>query len=238
MIDLFYLSSCTSTNDEVLPLVEIHKKSPIGVYTFNQTKGRGQYGNTWESSINENLAITFAFPQKKINISDILFNYCTVIVLRDFIANMTQKEVFIKWPNDIIINEKKVSGILIEKRKIENEQFYIIGIGINVLQSSFPQIKNAGSIFSQTGLSFDLHDFARELSDYLEKHLISTTMQDDIMDKFNHFLYRKNRISVFELKGKRQNGIIQFADENGRLHIDLEEEGLNQFSHKEIQLLY
>lgn len=238
MIDLFYLSSCSSTNDEVIPLVEIHKKSPIGVYTFNQINGRGQYGNTWESSIDKNLAITFAFPQKNFSTSPILFNYCTVVVLRDFLANLTEKKVEIKWPNDIIINQKKVAGILIERKKIEDLVFYIIGIGINVLQTSFPRIKNAGSLLSQTGVSHGLHDFSKKLSDYFERYIFMTSHRSDLVEIFNSHLFRKDKVSVFNLNGNRQNGIIQYADELGFIHIDLENDGFQKFSHKEIQLLY
>jgi BirA family biotin operon repressor/biotin-[acetyl-CoA-carboxylase] ligase len=58
------------------------------------------------------------------------------------------------------------------------------------------------------------------------------------MHLFNNSLFRKDEISVFELNEKRQNGIIKNADRNGNLWIELENDGLHSFYHKEIKLLY
>jgi len=58
------------------------------------------------------------------------------------------------------------------------------------------------------------------------------------MDQFNENLFRKDEISVFEINGERQNGIIKYADEKGELWVDLENDGLKPFYHKEIKLLY
>ena len=61
---------------------------------------------------------------------------------------------------------------------------------------------------------------------------------DEILNEFNLHLFKKNEIAVFEKNGIRQNGIIQKMDKNGFLWIDLENEGLQKFFHKEIELLY
>ena len=68
--------------------------------------------------------------------------------------------------------------------------------------------------------------------------LISAPHSEDILEDFNENLFRKNKISVFELNGVRQNGIIKYADENGFLWIDMEKDGLQKFNNKEIELLY
>lgn len=60
MSQLFYLNECSSTNDEISKFLLYEDSDFIAVYTFNQTKGRGQYGNTWSSTAEKNLAYTLA----------------------------------------------------------------------------------------------------------------------------------------------------------------------------------
>jgi BirA family biotin operon repressor/biotin-[acetyl-CoA-carboxylase] ligase len=237
MHQLFYLKECSSTNDEVSKFLLYENSDFIAVHTFNQTQGRGQYGNTWTSTAGQNLAYTLAVKAKNFLISDFMFNYYTAIAIRDYLANLTENTVYIKWPNDIILNKKKIVGILIEKRKIREEQYFIIGAGFNILQAKFDEISNAGSLLTQTGKRFDLEEFTETLNAFLIEKLKNIPSEQDIMDRFNSHLFRKNEISVFEIEKERQNGIIRYADEKGEIWIELEEE-MRSFYHKEVKLLY
>ncbi len=236
MNSLIYFNNCASTQDELIDFLNQHYLSEdfLAVYTFNQTKGRGQYGNSWENLPEENLAYSFALKTKNINISDTCFNFYTAILVRDFIANLTKTEVKIKWPNDLILKNKKICGMLFEKSK----NYFVVGIGINILQENFKNLPKAGSVLSQTGLSFELKTFAESLHQYLFEHLVQKEIPNNILELYHLHLYRKNEVSVFEKNEVRQNGIIQNVDENGYIWIDLENEGLQKFFHKEIELLY
>ncbi|MFY1045345.1 biotin--[acetyl-CoA-carboxylase] ligase [Chryseobacterium sp. GP-SGM7] len=238
MSDLFYRNECSSTNDEIAQVLLYSKSNFSGLFTFNQTKGRGQYGNTWTSAAEQNLAYTLAVKTSCIQHSDFMFNYYTAICVQNFLANLTEKIVKIKWPNDIIVQNKKVVGILIEKKKINQENYFIIGIGINILQEKFDEISNAGSLLTQTGERFNLNKIAENLHAFLVENLNNIPSDPEILDQFNSNLFKKDEISVFELNEKRQNGIIKNADKNGNIWIDLEESGLKSFYHKEIKLLY
>lgn len=238
MDQLFYLKECSSTNDEVSKFLLYENSDFIGVSTFNQTKGRGQYGNTWAAAAGKNVAYTLAVKAGRFLLSDFIFNYYTAVVIRDFLANLTDNDVKIKWPNDIILKSKKIVGILIEKKKINQDNYYIIGAGFNVLQDNFGEISRAGSLLTQTGQVFDLDDFVFRLHEYLSEGLKSIPSEQDIIDLFNTNLYRKGEISVFEIEKERQNGIIKNADEKGELWIELEKDGLRSFYHKQIKLLY
>ena len=236
MNSLIYFNNCASTQDELIDFLNQHYLSEdfLAVYTFNQTKGRGQYGNSWENLPEENLAYSFALKTKNINISDTCFNFYTAILVRDFIANLTKTEVKIKWPNDLILKSKKICGMLFEKSK----NYFVVGIGINILQENFKNLPKAGSVLSQTGLSFELKAFTESLNQYLFEHLVQKEIPNNILELYHLHLYRKNEVSVFEKNEVRQNGIIQNVDENGYIWIDLENEGLEKFFHKEIELLY
>ena len=236
MKSLIYFNNCASTQDELIDFLNQHYLSEdfLAVYTFNQTKGRGQYGNSWENLPEENLAYSFALKTKNINVSDTCFNFYTAILVRDFIANLTKTEVKIKWPNDLILKNKKICGMLFEK----NKNYFVVGIGINILQENFKNLPKAGSILSQTGLSFELKAFTESLHQYLFEHLVQKEIPNNILELYKLHLYRKNEVSVFEKNEVRQNGIIKNVDENGYIWIDLENEGLQKFFHKEIELLY
>ena len=236
MNSLIYFNNCASTQDELIDFLNQHYLSEdfLAVYTFNQTKGRGQYGNSWENLPEKNLAYSFALKTKNINVSDTCFNFYTAILVRDFIANLTKTEVKIKWPNDLILKNKKICGMLFEKSK----NYFVVGIGINILQENFKNLPKAGSVLSQTGLSFELKAFTESLHQYLFEHLVQKEIPNNILELYHLHLYRKNEVSVFEKNEVRQNGIIQNVDETGHIWIDLENEGLQKFFHKEIELLY
>ena len=236
MNSLIYFNNCASTQDELIDFLNQHYLSEdfLAVYTFNQTKGRGQYGNSWENLREENLAYSFALKTKNINVSDTCFNFYTAILVRDFIANLTKTEVKIKWPNDLILKNKKICGMLFEKSK----NYFVVGIGINILQENFKNLPKAGSVLSQTGLSFELKAFTESLHQYLFEHLVQKEIPNNILELYHLHLYRKNEVSVFEKNEVRQNGIIKNVDETGHIWIDLENEGLQKFFHKEIELLY
>lgn len=237
MIPLLYLDHCQSTNDEIQQLLA-DTLAPFALYTFNQTKGRGQYGNSWSTVAGQNLAYSFALHSGAVTLAESLFNYHTATTIRDFIAKMTSAKVEIKWPNDIIIKEKKVAGILIEKVKVGTSLFYIVGAGINLLQNDFKNLPKAGSLLTQADFQGDIKHFVNEFHNHFSQNIFNVENSEKILENFNEHLFRKDRLSVFQKDGIRQNGIIQQADAQGFLWIELEHEGLGKYYHKEIELLY
>ena len=98
---LLYIENCVSTQDEIINL--INEDETTAVFTFNQTKGRGHFGNKWEVITNENLAYSIAVTSDEINISDVCLNYYTAIIVRDFLDTLTNVSACIQWPNDIFL---------------------------------------------------------------------------------------------------------------------------------------
>lgn len=238
MIRLFYLKECSSTHDVIENFLSHDTLDLQAVYTFNQTKGKGQYGNSWESGHNLSLAYSVAVPDELVKLPNHLFNFHTAEVLADFLAILTNQTPEIKWPNDIIINKKKVSGILIEKKMIDRRSYFLIGIGLNILEEKFEHLHKAGSLLTQTGIRFDLEKVTEALHQYLVDNLMQPISEISILEKLNDRLFRKDLISVFEIGHVRQNGIIKNVDADGYLWVKLESDGLQRFFHKEITLLY
>jgi BirA family biotin operon repressor/biotin-[acetyl-CoA-carboxylase] ligase len=104
-----------------------------------QTNGRGQRGSSWTAFKGDNLlASIIVYPNFLPPDETFMLSRITALAIRDAIEALTDKDVFIKWPNDIIIGDKKVCGILIENNWSDFKiQSAIIGFGINVNQDKF-----------------------------------------------------------------------------------------------------
>lgn len=238
MKNLIHLSRCLSTNDEVECFADGFYPEGFAVYTLNQTNGRGQYGNSWISPPDETLALSFCTPKAAVSIAPILFNFHTANVVREFIATLTDSDAKIKWPNDLILNGKKIAGILVESRRIGKAEFLIIGIGLNILQKNFDNLPKAGSILTQTNLIFEPKNVAERLFRHLQSYLSSPEDPKKVLIKFNQHLFKRNEVAVFQINGNRQNGIIKSVGDDGLLQVELEDDGLQKFFHKEIAMLY
>lgn len=235
---LVHIPECPSTNDEILNLITspLKKDEVIALYTLRQTQGKGQYGNKWTTQNDKNIAISFALHPKALSHNDLaIINYYTAVILREFIANLTDTPLYIKWPNDLILKHKKISGILLEQK----QQHLIIGIGINVLQTDFNQITTAGSLLTQTHQKFEPHQLAKDFYHYFANAILRENSTDKILETLNQHLYKRGQVAVFEIDGVRQNGIIRYADQDGYLWIFLEDQLKPQaFYHKEVKLLF
>ena len=126
-----------STNNVALRLIKQGNQRGI-ILTDQQTKGKGQRKNKW-ISMKGNLFLTVFFEiGKKISLSKII--NLNLKIIKEIIHKKINSFIQIKKPNDILINKKKVCGILQETIFKQNRKYLIVGIGINV--SSSPKINN------------------------------------------------------------------------------------------------
>ena len=148
---IFKFKSVTSTNDVALKLIQKEKKTIGYVYANIQTKGRGTYGRRWISD-KGNLFGSLFFPLENNYPAFNEFSIINPVIISNVIENYCKKEnLSIRWPNDILVNEKKICGILQELITLNSKKFLIIGIGINIISN--PKINNkyqATNIFSET----------------------------------------------------------------------------------------
>ncbi len=106
-----------------------------------QKKGRGQRGKKW-ISYKGNLFVTIFFSLEKINLSLKELTKVNVKLIKKLLSKYYTKKIDIKKPNDILINKKKICGILQETIQKKNIQYLIVGIGVNLVKnpniSSYP----------------------------------------------------------------------------------------------------
>lgn len=132
-----------------------------------QTAGRGRFKRSWISPKKTNILATFVFFQK--NLREDLGNIPQILALSALRAlEEIPLPIKIKWPNDLVINEKKLGGILCEVQQTQNNWGIVAGIGINVNMTEewLKQIdRPAASLFTETGIKYPLESLIESLKD-------------------------------------------------------------------------
>jgi len=140
----------TSTNDVAINLIKESKIETGCVYADTQTNGRGTQGRKWISE-KGNLFSSIFFPLKKNYPPFNEFAIINPVIISTAIEEFCNRKIIsFKWPNDVMLNGKKICGILQEIITLNSKKFLIIGIGINIVSN--PNINNkyqATNIFQE-----------------------------------------------------------------------------------------
>ncbi len=218
-------------------------KTPVCVIAKTQSAGKGQRGAVWQSNPGENLTCSVFMPITQVALADqFLLSMVVALSVHDTLQSFQMPKLAIKWPNDILSDSQKICGILIEN--IVNSgslQGAIIGIGINVNQTMFHGIPNAGSMKGISGMHYAIEEVLIRLLDRLENEFLSVSSAnfESVKDRYEKVLFRKNKPSTFlDAEGEKIIGIIQQVTRSGTLEILLEDAICKEFDLKEIKLLY
>jgi BirA family biotin operon repressor/biotin-[acetyl-CoA-carboxylase] ligase len=238
------LSAIDSTNRF---LKQLAQETTLEDYTIvvaeRQTEGKGQRGASWISESDKGLAFSCLFNYQAGVLSDIfVLNCIAALSVVSVLQRMSSIDFYIKWPNDILAEQKKICGILIENSiKSTTEIQSIIGIGINVNQKQFDQLPQATSLAILERKPFDkellLLQIAKELVHNLEKlHQVGI---DYFWDCYHEKLFKRGMVSTFEdFQGNRFVGKIVSVTKEGKLHVILDQDQQAFFDIKEIKMLY
>ena len=135
----FKFKKVKSTNNTAIRIIKESNYTSGMVIAETQTKGRGQYGRKWISS-KGNLFVTFFNELNKKNLSINSITKINCHLVKKLLSKFTSKKILFKKPNDLLIDKKKISGILQEIILIKKKKFLITGIGINIIKN--PTKKN------------------------------------------------------------------------------------------------
>ncbi len=181
----------------------------FSVRTNFQTEGRGQRGNHWESSPNDNLLCSlilhpvFISPNRSFYISQIV-SLSLIKSLEKFSDEFT-----IKWPNDIYWRDKKIAGILIENQFISNQiNQSIIGVGLNLNQASFsPKLINPISLYQITGIINNIDKLWQEFLNHLKYfyQLLKEGKAGQVKIEYHSKLYRNKGFHLYQ----DENGLFE-----------------------------
>lgn len=243
-MNIIKLNAIPSTNTFLL---EANKKQELPDLTIvvakAQTKGRGQSQNHWKSVTGKSL--TFSLLKKFNNLpasKSSLLLFAIALAVREALSEIMSFACQIKWPNDIMSEKNKISGILIENQ-IKNNLLNsaIIGIGVNVNNNSFKNLPQASSMLLLTNKTYVLDEVLltifKKIIFYLE--YVTNDKEDKLIKMYENHLFKKDKISVFKsVKEKIFNGIIRGVTNQGQLKLELDSGEIKVFNTKEITMMF
>ena len=206
-----------------------------------QTAGRGQRGNSWESEPDRNLTFSFLFkPVSLPALCQFSLSEAVSLAIVDTLGRYGV-EASVKWPNDIYAGDRKICGILIENSILGSGiTDSIVGIGLNVNQQSFVSgAPNPVSMKNITRMDYALEEVARSVGESLEEHLSMLSESHKLHEKYLSLLWRgdgKEYPFKDRLTGEEFKGVIKGVMPSG--HIVLDRGGEERlYAFKEVEFL-
>ncbi len=196
------------------------------VRAVEQYAGKGQRGSSWLSSPGANLTFSVLLEPRFLSLADQFWlTKALALAVADFISSMLPGMlVWIKWPNDIYVADRKIAGILVENILEKSSiKFCIAVIGINVNQDVFdPSLPNPTSLKIASGKDFDLNDCLEKLCSSIESYYLKLRNADyKGLDALYHkLLYKKDVLSSFMLNDESFKGAIKEVTAEGHLLIN------------------
>ena len=235
------LNAITSTNDY---LKKRYKSGKVLdgdlVWTENQTSGRGQHNKKWISEPFKSLTFSVYKQFNGLLIKPFKFNAVVRLGIIYALKKLNIPGLSIKWPNDILSENKKIGGILIEnffnKSKIKAS---VIGVGLNLNQEKFEKLPKATSLKIITGEKWASNIILNALIPLLEEYLFMFDFQDSsILDQYQKILWRRNKTVIFDMDGKLHKGKLKGVDESGMIILQNQEKMISKFNNSQISIRY
>lgn len=236
--EVIYLPTCHSTNEMMQELVsQTDKYEGVIVITDEQTKGKGQRGNIWESEPCKNLTFSILLKPKFLKVTEQFYlNIVISLAIYDYIRE-TGLSPHIKWPNDLLVGKKKICGILIENRIsgsfLANS---IVGIGLNVNQAKF-SLSTATSMLKEKSIGLEIGDVLSGVVSRIEYYylLLKKGERSFLMNLYTEHLYGfGNEVAMYAEK-EFMAKVVEVT-ESGRLKVKTNNKQLI-FDFKEVSFL-
>ena len=220
-----------STNIDAKSLAEQGEQEGAVVVADMQTAGRGRRGRGWDSPAGKDIYMTIMLrPQCRPEKASALTLVMALAVL-EAIQEVIPQPCGIKWPNDVVVNNKKVCGILTEmSAEIDGIHYVVIGSGINVNHEQFAQEiqDKATSLYAECGKKINRARLTARVLHYFEKNYAVFQNSWDfsgLVEKYNGFLVNRGReVRVLDPKGE-YDGVAKGINEKGELLVARKSDG-------------
>ena len=136
---IFRFKKVESTNSSAIRIIKNTNTDYGMIITNKQTRGRGQYGKKW-ISYKGNLFVSFFYKFDHLTVSLKQITKINSLLVKKLLSVYYKKKIIFKKPNDLLIDKKKICGILQEKISKLNKKYLIVGIGINLIKN--PNLKS------------------------------------------------------------------------------------------------
>lgn len=231
--NLIYLEEIDSTNNYAkLNNVE----TDTIIVTDNQFSGRGRFNRIWYSTNGEDATFTIVKDLPLIIDEIYLVNFYVSLILLKTLLGISaglENKLFLKWPNDLLINSRKISGILTEVKDLsEPRKTFIIGVGVNLNSNEFNENlgDKATSVFAQSGEKTDreqfIISFVKNFYDYLD-HLKRSEFLIKEWKKHSRLIGSKVSFKIFE-DSENLAGVVDDIDVDGALILRFDENSIKK----------
>lgn len=240
-----FLPETDSTNSYAITMLKnVNCMEGTVVYTANQTKGKGQRGNAWIADPSMNITLSlilkpvFLTAKKAFYLSKI-----TALALHDVLTenlNAGQFDIKIKWPNDILVNGKKIAGVLLENSLVENKiNWTVVGIGLNVNQSQFNELTGATSLKLCDGAQRNVEAVMDALFVHFEKWYLKLKQNkfEEINNHYHRHLFGMNSKTLFQNHNGQFAALVLGVNENGLLRLETDDKTEKSYEIKEVSFV-
>lgn len=225
---ILHFEAIGSTNDEALRQARLGADEGLCIVADEQTKGRGRHGRMWVSANNAGLYFSLVLRPKMDLRYLPMITLMAGVAVHDTLEKLYGFDADIKWANDILVNEKKISGILCETCETPKGQAVIVGIGINLKLTNFPPeiAETATSIEAEYGSAPDREELLQSLTGFLD-YTYAELLSPNGIEKIRHEWAKRSsyangkNVRVIQ-SGEEFTGITRGIEENGALKIVLE----------------
>ena len=234
--------SIDSTNNYAMQLIDANKaQHGLTVTAQSQSSGKGQRGKVWEDIPGQSLLMSvIILPQVEIR-AQFAFN----AAVASAIANVLQKlraewQVRVKWPNDIIINDKKAGGILIENVLRGSKWTHsVVGLGLNLKQASFPEtLPFATSLHIEAGEEFNMTGLRDDIRAGIVLCGTCPPPVEKMMEQYNQWLYRRGQKQVFSDGNSTWTATLLGVHNDGTLEVQLADGTIVFYHHGQVEWVW
>ena len=222
---LFFYEETGSTNDDIKKMANESALNGTLVVADRQTAGRGRRGRSWISPKGEAVYMSLLLRPKCMPNQAAALTLVMALAVTEAIEELEPGKSGIKWPNDIVMNGKKVCGILTEMGLEQNAiDYVVIGVGINVNQSLFDEeiVTTATSIALELGEKIERTKLIGRILYYFEQEYAEFEKTSDLtrlVERYNQYLLNRERqVRVLDPKGEYE-GLALGINEKGELLV-------------------
>ena len=219
---IVYYSQINSTNTKAKELAATDAPEGTLVVAEQQVKGRGRKGRTWFSPSEGGIYISLILKPHISPGEAPKITMLTGVVVAETLLKLTPCKINIKWPNDILVNGKKIAGILTEmSTEMDVIEYIVVGLGMNVTTPRFPDdIKDkATSLLIETGKYFSRVMFIREYLKWYEKYyeIFTRIGFEPVIQRWKELTNIIGQMVIAEVAGKKYIGEVHDIDNDGIL---------------------
>lgn len=223
---VFSYDEVTSTNTVAKQLADEGKEEGTLIVSDKQIQGKGRRGRYWESPKGSGIFMTVILKPKMKPVYASMLTLVAALALNDAITDLTGLEAKIKWPNDVVVNKKKVAGILTElSAEVDYINHIVVGIGVNVSMKDFPEeLKDkATSLLLESGKSIGRAQLIAKTMEYLEcyyERFLKTHDLSELKETYSKVLINKDQVVRILTEDDSYTGVARGITDEGHLIVE------------------